>query len=442
MKNLKKILAENMLRFGTKNINPEQIQHVLSEQTIDQKISQRNAAAIDKTQGGIANVENTKSLLDRRRTESKVTFIKTAKTEKLPLDPFNINAVFYNNMVSLSNGLMTPKSEVDAQISEIVSKLVSTPGLEDINITVTGTATTAAPKMSGYKDKKTPIPLDHPGKPYGGIDISKPENYQSGNEYLAKQRAQSIINELKSKLEQAGIKGTKFTAASKILTGTFDSNELRYLKVDITANQKTNKIITTATVFLNFSVSYETGQGTTQAQGVNKIQQRAQPGQTDVIDQTKQDGYKASISISFGQTDPGLTFEKGFLAKDLVSTGYNRTAFPDVPNQSGGSEINAKSTMTPSSSTELFRSATSDVNGLNSFLSTCGRFTPDQVKTIIASLTNIKSPLFKSLTNKQGDFDEFVRLAGGTSEARMGKEYGVTQILDKTKSSTGVFVAV
>ena len=167
MKNLKKILAENMLRFGTKNIKPEQIQRVLSEQTIDQKISQRNAAAIDKTQGGIANVENTKSLLDRRRTDSKVTFIKTAKTEKLPLDPFNINAVFYNNMVSLSNGLMTPKSEVDAQISEIVDMLLKSPGLEDVNITVTGTATTAAPKMSGYKDKKTPIPLDHPGKPYG-----------------------------------------------------------------------------------------------------------------------------------------------------------------------------------------------------------------------------------------------------------------------------------
>ena len=297
--------------------------------------------------------------------------------------------------------------------------------------------------MSGYKDRNTPIPLDHPGKPYGGIDVSKPENYQAGNEYLAKQRAQSIINELKSKLEQAGIKGSKFTAASKILTGTFDSNELRYLKVDITAMRKTNDIQTTADIFLNFSVSYETGEGLTQDQGINKIQQKVDPANTGTINQTKTGAYKATVSISFGQKDSQLTFNNQLVAKDLASTKYDQVSFPDVPNQSGGSEINAKSTMTPIATAELyvFNGKDKVPKQLQTFLASCGRFRPEQAKQIIKDLTNIKSNLFKTLANKKGDFDQFVQLAGGLQQPEIRREYGVRQIFDKTRTPES-FVSV
>lgn len=444
MKNLKKTLAENMLRFGTKNIDPKQVKRVISEQapglSADQRMRTSADQQLQRGETGQAAAADFKTTQDFNRRQGKVTYIQRAKTETVALDPININAPFYNNMITLDSGLMKgiSRADVEAQVNELVDKIVSTPGIDrdSLTLTVTGAATTAIP--SNRPDTRMPAgtELDHPGTLFGGIDIVK--NPQQGNQWLATQRAQAIIDVLKPKLETAGFKKLNLKSAAEVLQGGARDDAKRFLKVDVNVQRKTNQITTTADLLLNFAVSYETTKSRTTAGAIAQKQTTAQPGVQAIAPTGAEDGYRARISLSYGQTNPGFDFKGGYLAVDAASTAGNETSFQNPPSVAGSAQL-VKGGFTPIAMKSLVLSTTTDTAFLKTFLSTCGRFTKNQVDQVIKDLSNVDSKIFKTLAQKgKGTFEEFVAAAGGSGRPMMGAEYGVTQIADYTTTPPSI----
>jgi hypothetical protein len=448
MKNLKKTLAENMLRFGTKNIDPKQVKRVISEQapglSADQRMRTSADQQLQRRETGQAAAADFKQIQEFNRRQGKVTYIQRAKTETTALKPMRIDAPFYNNMITIDRGLMVTKENVETQVNELVDTIIKTPGIDrdSLAITVTGAATTARPNDAPdtrLKDKGVTT-VDHPGKHFGGIDVSKPENYNAGNQWLATQRAQAIINVLKPKLEAAGFKNLKLKTAAIVLPGGPRDDDKRYLNVDVNIQQKTNQITTTADLLLNFAVSYETTSGRTIAGGVSKKQSIAAPDQQVGTSTEVSDGYRARISLTYGQSNPGFSFNYGYSAVDIASTAGDDTSYPGTPALAGSPFlINGKFTATPIKSKGLILSATTDTSKLVMFLSTCGRFTKNQINQIIKDLSMIDSKLFQTLAQKgKGTFEDFVSAAGGSGRPMMGAEYGVTQIADYTTTPPSI----
>jgi hypothetical protein len=446
MKNLKKTLAENMLRFGTKNIDPKQVKRVISEQAPGLSADQRMRTSLDqqlqRRETGQAAAADFKRIQEFNRRQGKVTYIQRAKTGTVALDPININAPFYNNMITLDSGLMKDisRADVEAQVNKLVDKIVSTPGIDrdSLAITVTGAATTAAPFAAPDTRMPAGTKLDHPNKPFDGIDIKT--NPQQGNQWLATQRAQAIINVLQPKLEAAGFKKLNLKSAAVVLPGSARDDEKRFLKVDVNVQQKTNDITTTADLLLNFAVSYETTSGRTIAGAVSKKQSIAAPDQQVGTSTEVSDGYRARISLTYGQSNPGFSFKYGYLAVDIASTAGDDTSYPGTPALAGSPFlINGKFTATPIRAKGLILFATTDTNKLTTFLSTCGRFTKNQINQIIKDLSMIDSKLFQTLAQKgKGTFEDFVSAAGGSGRPMMGAEYGVTQIADYTTTPPSI----
>jgi hypothetical protein len=446
MKNLKKTLAENMLRFGTKNIDPKQVKRVISEQapglSADQRMRTSADQQLQRGETGQAAAAAFKTTQDNNRRQGKVTYIRRAKTETASLEPMRIDAPFYNNMITVDAGLMIEKSKLDAQVDKLVNKILTTPGIDrdSLAITVTGAATTARPNDAPdtrLKDKGVTT-VDHPGKHFGGIDVSKPENYNAGNQWLATQRAQAIINVLKPKLEAAGFKNLKLKTAAIVLPGGPRDDDKRYLNVDVNIQQKTNQITTTADLLLNFAVSYETTKGRTTAGAIAQKQTTAQPGVQAIAPTGAEDGYRARISLSYGQTNPGFDFNGGYLAVDAASTAGDEASFQNPPRVAGSAEL-VKGGFTPIAMKSLVLSTSTDTAFLKTFLLTCGRFTKNQIDQVIKDLSNVDSKIFKTLAQKgKGTFEEFVAAAGGSGRPMMGAEYGVTQIADYTTTPPSI----
>jgi hypothetical protein len=444
MKNLKKTLAENMLRFGTKNIDPKQVKRVISEQapglSADQRMRTSADQQLQRRETGQSAAADFKTTQDNNRRQGKVTYIRRAKTETAPLDPMRIDAPFYNNMITLDSGLMIEKSDLDAQVDKLVNMILTTPGIdrESLAITVTGAATTANPnvKPDTRLQRQGVTNLDHSGQLFGGIDIVK--NPQEGNRWLATQRAQSIVNVLKPKLEAAGFKNLKLKTAATILPGSARDDDKRFLKVDVNAQRKTNQITTTADLLLNFAVSYETTKDRTTAGAIAQKQTTAQPGVQTIAPTGAEDGYRARISLSYGQTNQGFDFNGGYLAVDAAQTAGNEASFQNPPRVAGSAEL-VKGGFTPIAMKSLVLSTTTDTAFLKTFLSTCGRFTKNQVDQVIKDLSNVDSKIFKTLAQKgKGTFEEFVAAVGGSSRPMMGAEYGVTQIADYTTTPPSI----
>jgi hypothetical protein len=386
----------------------------------------RNAQSIGNTEDRLAAQEDFRNKKQFNQRQGNVTYIRRAKTETVPLEPMRIDAPFYNNMITLDRGLMVPKENVETQVNKLVDTIIKTPGIDrdSLAITVTGAATTARPSTDSDTRMPAGTKLDHPGKSFDGIDVSKPENYNAGNQWLATQRAQAIINVLKPKLEAAGFKNLKLKTAAIVLPGGPRDDDKRFLKVDVNVQQKTNDIITTANLFLNFTVTYEATTGRSVPNAISNIQSKVTPDQQVGTSTEVQSGYKASIAMTYGQED-----------KDGFSFKFNWGAVAAAKDSMAGSNRNIKIGYTDVAAKKLDLTPGVDNTKLNAFLSTCGRFKKNQVTQIINDLQFVDSKLFKAIAQKgKGSFEDFVAAAGGSTQPVMSQEYGIKEIADMTAS--------
>jgi len=262
--NLERILAENLLRFGGKNINK---QLFVYKYLLEQGDKQAAAIALLKAQGD--------AYREFEAWQSKVggsykNVILTKTQEFIPInpEPETLEDEFYNNFVTMEKGVKNPKAlqtELDNLITKLTeqgAKLNVPDGKTIIEIVSTATPSPAstAPRPGDFPGSTVPAShkkLDHD---YGGnlkYDANgkpTPESVEwaktNGNEYLATARGEAVKKYLESKLIQA-------TIVVVPLTG----QEFRQFL--ITAKQEgTEKVITPiGTPDIKWSVSYTAGLG-------------------------------------------------------------------------------------------------------------------------------------------------------------------------------------
>lgn len=403
---MKNILAENMLRFGTKNINVPKLKY-LAEQT--------NQETLDAAKLAVDADTKNKSTLQAAQKLGQCVLIKTRPSEATTLDLAPIEARFFNNMVSLDRGLMQGNlGIIDKQVQQNVAEILKfQPNAQNVvTVTITGQATTAQPYPDGYDQNKNKMPLDHPGKPYGGIDISQKSNWQSGNRYLAEQRANSVRS-LYAKYLATQIKnGTvKLIPAGRIVTGEFSDDALRNIKTSVTGNQQSGDPIVINDVYLNFTCTYTER---TDSGNATKIRKQDTTGTSAYTTNDTGAGYEATLKITFGQKNTP-TFENSYFWK----------------NQTGGDAVFQGTKLTRKGVDELVDMQGS-VSGrstagphLNPFLKSCGYFAKQQAISIYGldtntrktSIFNVSSDIFKKLAAAgQGDIVAFAQAAGASGE--------------------------
>jgi hypothetical protein len=240
--NLEKLLAENLLRFGVKNLDNPIGYHVkfLMEQDPGAALKQiQNDAA--------ANAEFQKFQSTANSQYKNVILIKTQKLVPINNEPITLEDYFYNNFVTLELGVKDPKT-LKAKLDGVITKLETAGAKLDNPKTIIEIVSTATPDPASTGPNKRDFPnqvvpadhkkLDHT---YGGqlvydktgavtaksIEWAK----TNGNNYLAQQRGESAKKYLESK-------GVKASIIVKAVTGA----ERRQFQ--ITAKQEgTQKVI-------------------------------------------------------------------------------------------------------------------------------------------------------------------------------------------------------
>jgi hypothetical protein len=398
--NLEKLLAENMLRFGVKNLSESDKKQILEQAT--QTIAQNNAQGINDLNQRERAVAALKDAIRDNKSKARCIFYKTFKktAASVPMQP--INAQFYNNMVSLDKGILSI-GDVTKQVDEIIAA-IQDQQLSDVTITVEGTATNAKPYMSGYDQNKRPMPLDHPGQPYGGVDIES--DPQAGNEYLAQQRANSIISIFKQKLPDA-----KYVATSKILQGDFSADALRRINVTVVGQRKTRDPIITGTPIAQWQVSYTESTATNTADTISK----ANTGGAYELNDTSKT-YQARVSFKFGIDANGLVGNYNW-------TNLKGQGEANVPGDKTGTRINYPYLVNgvDPGSTSGQQPGTPP---WDFFLKSCGRFTTEQVKSLQDGIKVVSSPIFKALAKKgNGDLNDLSAILGGSPKTLYDTEH-------------------
>jgi len=243
--NLERILAENLLRFGGKNLNK---QLFVYKYLLEQDSSQKQAEAIEllKTQGdayqAFVNWQN-----EVNKEYGNVILTKTQEYVPINADPIRLEDIFYNNFVTLETGVKDPaalKANLDDMIETLKQQGANMTDPKTV-IEIVSTATKPAastgpnPKDFGGTVPATYKKIDHT---YGGqlaydkVGKPTPESIEwaktNGNAYLAKARGESV----KKYLESKGVKATIVVIA---LT---DQPKRQFI---ITAKQEgTDKVIT------------------------------------------------------------------------------------------------------------------------------------------------------------------------------------------------------
>jgi hypothetical protein len=233
---LKNLLAEQLILGNPKNLTESQKRYyrqLLSEQLNPTSLAGQGYCVFEK------------ALVERKLTPKE----------------FIVDAEFANNMVSLEKGLVSNNlAAIDTKIKEIVTACQSPQfNAKQFKVEINGQATSANPGTKGPKG----VTLDHPGgKLYGGLDISKDENKQLGNLYLAKQRAESIKARLIAALNAAGVNkrlpdlDKRITTTGKVVPGGSAAKGLRVFKVTVFVPEATQDPEFRVGSFATISVTY------------------------------------------------------------------------------------------------------------------------------------------------------------------------------------------
>ena len=433
-------LAENMLRFGVKNLKESDKQKL---QTLtEQSNALRNSQAINKQATIAANLPE---LRNRGINATKGGYCIYTEV-KLPNQPVNLefalNAIFYNNMVS-SAGLMQRSNAYDS-ITSMLNRLRDEE-FEDINITIKGTATNLPPggetesrykpkrdvadKIRNVFDKANELRKDHGGTLYGGIDYQT--DPQGANLWLAQQRSEylaklvrNIANNLKMKVN--------VTTDAEVVEGGFKDDKKRYSKAFVAGNKPTYDKERLGNPTLTYSVLYDTKQ----LESNNSMIQKAATTASNLDPANKNNQSKQPLSDNETVWRCEVKINFGADAIPIVVNGKNVMQIPEMAgrysykNKPG--KYNTNERLWSSNADSLKQSyligaddtrdgiAVGSAN-LFGFLMSCGRFTQQQankiyndIKLVNGTLLNYarKSP-GKVLT---GDLNSFAAIYGGSPE--------------------------
>lgn len=348
----------------------------------------------------------------------------------------NINAFFWNNMVTLERGLMTPTIEDVKNQIKVMSDDIKKRGFNPntLEIEVIGTASSAP--ASDLPDKRSKQQtLDHRGGDYGG--------QKANNDYLARQRAVSIGIELRKFFPNA-----KFTFTPQIIEGGAGAagDEARYIKVKVKGSKPTKDEETISDDFLNWSLTYQEGMGFTTMQALQNYEGEKT---VDATGANKFGGgpyktYSAKLEISFGQKVPQYSSKFVMVSSDLAvgssvgagngpsaveaKTVYKHSSTSDNPKTAKTMSISGVKT----SWGELTGKDLNVKNHLRSFLITSGYFTLDQVNNIFNSFKDIDNTTLSSIKNKSGNFADFVSMFGGSANRLLDDAHANGAIIDDT----------
>ena len=406
MTSLQKILAENMLRFGTKNLKNSKFRKYLYEALVPY--------GVVKTYQDLKKEVGSYPILILRNHEDKVV--------NIPIP--NISAQFYNNMVTLENGLMSPatKESIAAEIDKnLIEELQKNPDIDltKLKLNVTGTASSAKPSMNADTRMPAGTKLDHPDTAaYGGIDVTKPENYLAGNQYLAKKRAEAISALIKERFIAASLTTPTLTTTAKVLEGNADA--LRYLEVTATANSKTDNITEKWNTFLTFNANVQYKDAKTPAQAVSDIEDTLTGGSEQYANIKS---YRASISIHYGAPKgESISWTGTYNAvDDAKAEGHPESyaGFSTASTRTSGDgwvQGSPELAINKMNSGKGSNALTGAIPSIGDFLSSCGHFTSERAKEIEDNLNNVESADFKALSDKgTGNLNDFVTALGGST---------------------------
>jgi hypothetical protein len=401
------LVTESQLRYIIENIG-----------RIDEQVSQSasNGLSMQEIQKIVATDSTNKGDLNTAQRLGQCVFIKSPKKETVTLDGYRINAQFYNNMVSLQRGLMpeTPVSKIQEGIKNIIFDLKDN-NLQNIEIEIIGTATSQYASMKPDKrllDKDSNAKLDHPGgKPYNGGDPN--------NDYLAKQRANSILQVFKTLLPQA-----KFKVSSKVIEGGSMDDALRYVQLKIKGERTTDVFTTISDLWMNWEVSYEpVSNATTKGQ------------RSDYVGGGSQSGYKAYLKIEYGQKSyPQFNGKVYFESADKQNaSGQNILSDPKRSTKLTYPFLLKGAGTTPSPNFSTFLASSGYFPTATAY--DIGESSTNKIQNRKNSIYRVDSEIFKKMANqKKGNLQDFIRLAGGSetqiidvAHAKFAYVYDITQ---------------
>ena len=401
--NFKKLLAENMLRFSTKNLIASNIRPYLMEQKM---------MPMDKIQKLIETDKINRNSLEISGKQGQCVFIKSPTYNTVELEINNIQAQFYNNMVSLQRGLMpeTPLQSVTDQINKIIEDVKST-GLENVQIEIIGTATSqpASNKPDTRLLAVNPAAaLDHPGgRPYGGAEPD--------NNYLARERANSIAVAFKKLLPTA-----KYNVNSQVIPGGSRDDASRYIQVKIKGDQSTDDNKTFNDIYLTWKVSYISGEATSNEQELKKRAGTA--GSAYSVPTKPIPAYQASIIINFGQKSTPQ-FDGTFAAKSLEQ-------IPNIDPKLQSYILQSPKRMTSNRYKWIHRigTKTNPEMRLGNFLQSCGYLSRDLANKLdtyeSGMMLDVTSDVFKKLAEKgSGNLQDFMQIVGGSTSQQLTPEF-------------------
>lgn len=367
------------------------------------------------------------------------------KVTRTPVLEKDVEANFWNNMVTLEKGLMgdqpgydkyTSAEEVRQSISDIVKELKDR-GIEEknIEIEIVGTASSAdasdKPDKRLLKIKGNDYPLDHRNGDYGGQGAN--------NEYLASERAKSIQLEFKKFLPNVPDKN--FKVSHEIVSGGAgaEGDPVRFVKVKISAIDETQDQEIKVDDYLEWEYYYVEGEGFSSEEA---LQRHIGDENVKTLSHTVTGGpyktYSAKLTISFGQNmNPryGGTFIKASADEDPGGKGVS-----DVTVYKHSYELGTNKTPIKTMAILKNKNSWGDVvtktlnssNKLRQFLWSAGYFTMDEVSNILKEFGDPNSSLLNSMKGKKGNFEDFIKLAGGETERKLDKEHAKFAYVDNT----------
>lgn len=143
--------------------------------------------------------------------------------QPLEVNPPKVEANYYDNMVTIENGVKN-KGQLVKELDKVIFNLKNTSGFkpENVILHIQGAANNLAPTITPGGNASS---LDHPGsQPFGGINVSDEKNHNAGNLYLAEKRAESVKKYIEEK-----IPGITITTSGKVMPG--ESEEEKFIKL-------------------------------------------------------------------------------------------------------------------------------------------------------------------------------------------------------------------
>jgi len=395
--NLEKLLAENLLRFGVKNLDNPIGYHVkfLMEQDPRAALNQiENDAA--------AYAEYQKFQKDAKSQYKNVTLIKTQKLVPINQKPLTVTDYFYNNFVTLELGVKDPKT-IKAKLDGIIDKLKTAGANMDDPKTVIEIVSTATSPFAGTgpatRDFPNGVPATHKklDHTYGGQLVydktgavtaeSKLWAKTNGNNFLAQQRGESA----KKYLESKGVK------ASIIVIALTDQPTREF---QITANQTgTEKVINpigVPDIEWSYSVSVDVimaSAATNTITGNQVPHLRIRAGgnlgsMKNMIPRDSSNDSQAKAKVK--------VWSQGGNIQTAVSTAKLGGVRPNFSNFEGALQLQPSSLAAQSSTLAAAGYSTQEAAGaVGPFLSSVGHFSSGQL--IVAEFNNIVSPLVAQL---------------------------------------------